>query len=62
MSDADAIDELLVRWQDLRRRGESPSVRALCADHPSLADELRKRIDAFESTGEIASALAVRGS
>ena len=47
MSVSDAIDELLVRWQELRRRGESPSVGELCADHPSLAEELRQRIAAF---------------
>ncbi len=49
MSDADAIDELLVRWQELRRRGESPAARALCAEYPHLADELQRRINAFES-------------
>lgn len=49
MSTVDPIDELLVRWQDARRRGESPSVRALCAERPEFADELRARIAAFES-------------
>jgi mono/diheme cytochrome c family protein len=43
------IDELLIRWQDRRRHGPAPSVEELCADHPSLADELARRIAAFES-------------
>lgn len=49
MSSPDTIDDLLVRWQELRRRGEAPSVRDLCADHPALVEELRQRINAFES-------------
>jgi mono/diheme cytochrome c family protein len=49
VSVADAIDELLIRWQELRRHGAVPPVSELCADHPSLTDELQRRIAAFES-------------
>ncbi|MBA4189456.1 MAG: hypothetical protein C0467_15810 [Planctomycetaceae bacterium] len=49
MSTSDTIDELLIRWQDLRQRGLPASVRELCVDHPELIDELAKRISAFES-------------
>jgi serine/threonine protein kinase len=43
------INELLIRWQELRQSGVTPSVRDLCADYPSLAEELARRIAAFES-------------
>lgn len=49
MSVAGEIDELLIRWQELRRLGTPPQVGELCADHPSLAGELAQRIAAFES-------------
>jgi serine/threonine protein kinase/mono/diheme cytochrome c family protein len=43
------IDELLIRWEEQRRDGATPSVQELCAGHPDLADELARRIAAFES-------------
>jgi len=49
MSTSDTIDELLIRWQELRQSGQPASVRDLCVDHPSLIDELTQRIEAFES-------------
>jgi serine/threonine protein kinase len=49
VSHSDTIDELLLRWQELRRHGKSASIHELCVDHPSLADELTRRIAAFES-------------
>jgi serine/threonine protein kinase len=49
VSTPDTIDELLLRWQELRRHGVSASVQELCAEHPSLVDELTRRIAAFES-------------
>ncbi|MCE9568318.1 MAG: protein kinase [Planctomycetes bacterium] len=49
MSISGTIDELLIRWQDLRQRGLPASVRELCVDHPALTDELAARIKAFES-------------
>lgn len=49
VSGTDPIDELLVRWQQLRRHGAVPSVPELCSDHPSWAEELARRIAAFES-------------
>src|SRR5262249_3500789 len=35
--------------QELRRRGECPTIDELCAEHPSKAEELARRIEAFES-------------
>ncbi|VTU01226.1 wd40 repeat-containing protein : WD40 repeat-containing protein OS=Singulisphaera acidiphila (strain ATCC BAA-1392 / DSM 18658 / VKM B-2454 / MOB10) GN=Sinac_7396 PE=3 SV=1: Pkinase: PSCyt1: PSCyt1 [Gemmataceae bacterium] len=49
MSTADVIDELLLRWQDRRRRGLSASVGELCEHHPELVGELTQRVKAFES-------------
>ncbi|MCI0701348.1 MAG: protein kinase [Planctomycetia bacterium] len=49
MSLSATIDELLIRWQEQRRLGAPVSVQELCADHPSLAEELARRIEAFES-------------
>jgi serine/threonine protein kinase/mono/diheme cytochrome c family protein len=49
VSASETIDELLLRWQELRRQDPRPSIRELCADHPSLAEELASRVAAFES-------------
>ncbi|MFO0822857.1 MAG: protein kinase [Gemmataceae bacterium] len=49
MDTSNTIDELLIRWQDLRRRGLPASARDVCSDNPVLIEELRKRIEAFES-------------
>ena len=53
VSGASAIDELLIRWQELRRNGSAPTARELCADLPELAAELAARIAAFESMEEM---------
>ena len=53
MTGASAIDELLIRWQELRRLGSAPTAREVCADQPELADELAQRIAAFESMEEM---------
>ncbi len=49
MSSSATLDELLLRWQELRHRGGSPALHELCAEDPSLAEELARRIAAFES-------------
>ena len=49
MSRSATLDELLLHWQELRRAGGVPTVGDVCADHPALADELARRIAAFES-------------
>jgi serine/threonine protein kinase len=42
--------DLLMRWEELRDRGQSISVDALCRERPDLRDELRTRIEALEAT------------
>ncbi|MBP3953863.1 protein kinase [Gemmata sp. G18] len=49
MSRSATLDELLLHWQELRRAGGAPTVGDVCAEHPALADDLARRIAAFES-------------
>lgn len=49
MTNSSLLDELLVRWQELRRTGGSPPLQEVCAGCPELADELARRVAAFES-------------
>src|SRR5262245_48279198 len=44
-----SVEELLLRWQELRQAGRELSAVELCADCPELADELRRQIAAFVS-------------
>ncbi len=46
MSDADAIAELMLRWESSRQEGRKLTPEELCADCPQLAEELRHRIRA----------------
>jgi serine/threonine-protein kinase len=41
------IGDLLIRWEEMRERGETLSIEELCAEHPSLSDELRRRVEAL---------------
>jgi mono/diheme cytochrome c family protein len=49
MPDYDAIDELMLRWEAARQQGKDLSPEELCADHPPLVTQLRKRIDAVRT-------------
>src|SRR5438105_785157 len=60
MSTADPVSELLCRWEDARRRGESLSPEELCRDDPERLDELRERIAALASLSELLDADASR--
>ncbi len=46
--DADLID-LLVRWEELREKGQDVPLRDLCAGRPDLAAELERRIDGLKA-------------
>src|SRR5262245_25329148 len=39
-----AIDELLQRWREAARRGETLSINDLCHDHPELRGEVERRL------------------
>ena len=46
MSGESRLDELMVRWRELRRAGRPASAESLCAERPDLLDALRRRIAA----------------
>jgi serine/threonine protein kinase len=52
------VDELLLRWQELRQEGQAVTAADLCAECPELAEELRGRMErvdyweGFLGTGE----------
>ncbi len=48
MHDQSLIDELLDRWEDARQNGESLSIDELCSEHPTIRDEVARRIAALE--------------
>src|SRR5262249_48015929 len=43
------LDDLLVRWQELRQQGQTPAIENLCSNCPELTGELRQRIGVLES-------------
>src|SRR6516225_7270408 len=49
MADPSAVNELLLRWQELREQGRVASAEELCARRPDLLDELRRQIEALRS-------------
>ncbi len=46
--DETQLSDLLIRWEEMRERGEHPSIEELCAEHPGLSDELRRRVEALQ--------------
>ena len=46
-NDDSCLGELLTRWEEARSGGETLTVEQLCRDHPELADELRRQIQAL---------------
>ena len=52
------MHELLFRWEEARKRGETLTVEHLCRDCPELADELRRHVQAlcdFEPLEDLAN-------
>jgi serine/threonine-protein kinase len=48
VSSTDPVVELLLRWEELRRGGLSPTPEELCPGDPALAEALRQRINERE--------------
>src|SRR5208337_276945 len=48
-SEEAGLTDLLIRWEELRERGESIPVEELCAKEPELADAVRHRIDGLKA-------------
>src|SRR5262245_39465337 len=53
MSKTAQLDELLLRWQELRQQGQSLSVDQLCSDCPELADEVKRQVQALLSMEDL---------
>ena len=58
MSLGPQLEEILLRWDEYRERGEAITLEALCRDHPDQLDEVRRLVrnlegvDALISNGE----------
>ena len=48
--DEELLADLLLRWEELRERGQDTPASELCREHPQLADELARRISALKVT------------
>ena len=47
--DEEILAELLLRWEELRERGQDTPAAELCQEHPHLAEELARRIKALKA-------------
>jgi serine/threonine protein kinase len=57
MSSAGPVSELLLRWEELRERGQAVSAEELCRDRPELVDDVRRRIAALEAVYRVPNRL-----
>jgi hypothetical protein len=48
--DEDRLADLLLRWEELRERGQDTAANELCQDQPRLIEELSHRIKALKAT------------
>ncbi len=48
------LDDLLLRWEELRDAGQAVTPEQLCADTPELLDDLRKQIAALQAFDPVA--------
>ena len=55
MPDENQLLELVLRWEELRDAGKSPSPEQLCADCPELLPALRERVGALEAMNAVLS-------
>jgi hypothetical protein len=53
----DLLQDLLSRWQDLRRQGKELTPAELCADCPELAPELERQVAALHRMDRLAVAV-----
>ena len=60
MNDKHLIDDILERWETLRRAGEHPNVELLCRDHPELLMTVRDRIRDLELFDQFADSSSLR--
>ena len=48
-TDDELLGDMLLRWDELREQGQTPSPEELCREHPHLLPELTRRIDALRA-------------
>ena len=53
MATDDLLNELLDRWEELRRTDPAITIEELCADHPELVEPLSRRIEALRRMDEM---------
>jgi serine/threonine-protein kinase len=58
MTDTAAVQELVLRWQELREQGQVVSAEELCAGRSDLLDDLRRQIEALRSMEQFLDATA----
>ena len=44
MTSSECVNEVLLRWDDLREQGQFMSPEELCRDRPDLVEEVRRQI------------------
>jgi serine/threonine-protein kinase len=49
MTDTERIDDILLRWDELREQGAAPDAEELCQDCPELRHEVSRRIAMLEA-------------
>jgi hypothetical protein len=49
MTRSELLDEILLRWDELREQGSAPTAEDLCRDQPELAGEVARRIEALQA-------------
>jgi serine/threonine protein kinase len=57
MASTGPIDELLLRWEELRQQGRGISAEELCRDCPELLDQLRREIRVLEAVYRVPNGL-----
>jgi serine/threonine protein kinase len=58
MADQTSLEELLLRYDELRQQGQALSPEELCGDHPELLYEVRREIQELEALNRFLSAAA----
>ena len=56
--DEELLADLLLRWEELRERGQDTPASQLCREQPHLAEELARRINALKVTSWLDKPLA----
>ncbi len=57
MASTGPIDELLLRWEELRQQGRTISAEELCRDCPELLDQVRREIGVLEAVYRVPNGL-----